>query len=875
MKKKLLSVLLTMVLLMSLLIVGMFTLPVSADFLPITVSYNDTAVLGETVTLTFKTGNISGLQDWEIFLYYDDAVLELVEQKDGAFSSVVFESPFSGHASACWHSDQIDYTSGVLCSFLFKAKETASPGVTHIEYDTFGFGSELEGVTTRLYINIEKPCVHEYDYRCDTTCNVCGATRTTTHVYDNACDTTCNVCGEARKITHTYKTVTQKATLTADGYTVKRCSECDEETEKKTLYKVSSITLSKTSFTDNGKVQKPTVIVKDANGAELTEGTSYTVTYDSGCKEVGTYKVTVKLKGNYYGSKTLTFTITCSHKYKAATCTAPKTCSVCGDTEGEALGHDYKAATCTAPKTCSVCGDTEGEALGHDYIAATCTAPKTCTTCGITSGSALRHTYSNACDSTCNRSGCSYTRTVGAHVYNNVCDTTCNVCGATRTIQHTYAAATCTTPKTCKTCGKTSGSALGHKFSNACDRSCNRCKEERVVNPHVYSDDYCDEDCDICGAVRKDCHYYRDACDIDCNLCGKVRKVTHYFNNDCDEYCNVCGEYREVPGHKYTNKCDRDCNECGYCRTITHKYSNKCDSTCNYCGSQRKVAAHSYKTAVGKAATMTANGYKIKTCTECKKTTGNKITINKVGHIKLSKTSYTYNGKVQKPTVTVKDSMGNTISSSNYTITYASGCKSAGTYKVTIKMKGNYTGTVTKTFKIAPQDVSKCKITLSATSYTYNGAVKKPTVTVKNAAGTKLTLNGSYTVTYASGRKNVGTYKVTVKMKGNYTGTKSITFKILPAKTSISSLIAGTKKLTVKWAKKTTQVTGYQIQYSTSKTFASSVKTKTITKNSTVSTSLTSLSAKKTYYVRIRTYKTVNGVKIYSGWSTVKSLKTK
>lgn len=54
-----------------------------------------------------------------------------------------------------------------------------------------------------------------------------------------------------------------------------------------------------------------------------------------------------------------------SHEWVEATCTEPKTCSKCGETEGEALGHTWNDATCTAPKTCSVCAETEGEALGH------------------------------------------------------------------------------------------------------------------------------------------------------------------------------------------------------------------------------------------------------------------------------------------------------------------------------------------------------------------------------------------------------------------------------------------------------------------------------------------------------------------------------
>ena len=74
------------------------------------------------------------------------------------------------------------------------------------------------------------------------------------------------------------------------------------------------------------------------------------------------------------------------HIWVEATCTEPKTCSVCGETEGEALGHTWAEATCAAPKTCSVCGETEGEALGHTWVEATYEAPKTCSVCGETEG---------------------------------------------------------------------------------------------------------------------------------------------------------------------------------------------------------------------------------------------------------------------------------------------------------------------------------------------------------------------------------------------------------------------------------------------------------------------------------------------------------
>ena len=64
-----------------------------------------------------------------------------------------------------------------------------------------------------------------------------------------------------------------------------------------------------------------------------------------------------------------------------------------GGNDCSTLGHNWQDATCTTPKTCSVCGITSGSALGHDWNAATCTTPKTCKTCGITDGTTIPHVY--------------------------------------------------------------------------------------------------------------------------------------------------------------------------------------------------------------------------------------------------------------------------------------------------------------------------------------------------------------------------------------------------------------------------------------------------------------------------------------------------
>ena len=96
--------------------------------------------------------------------------------------------------------------------------------------------------------------------------------------------------------------------------------------------------------------------------------------------------------------------------------------------------------------------------------------------------------------------------------------------------------------------------------------------------------------------------------------------------------------------------------------------------------------------------------------------------------------------------------------------------------------------------------------------------------------------------------------------------------------TTLGKPTAAKRALTVKWNKpKATflkQTTGYQIRYSTKSSMAGA-KTKLVTKSGTTSLKLTKLKAKTKYYVQIRTYKTVNGVKYYSAWSAKKSLKTK
>ena len=166
-------------------------------------------------------------------------------------------------------------------------------------------------------------------------------------------------------------------------------------------------------------------------------------------------------------------------------------------------------------------------------------------------------------------------------------------------------------------------------------------------------------------------------------------------------------------------------------------------------------------------------------------------------------------------------------------------------------------------------------VKISATAYTYSGGVKTPSVTVKDANGNALHNKTDYIVQYASGRKNVGTYKVIVTLKDNYSGKKTLSFTINPKGTAISSLSKSKKAFTAKWKKQSAQTSGYQLLYSTNSKFKSRNKYVTVSSYKTTSKTIKKLAAKKKYYVKIRTYRSVSGKKYYSGWSAAKTVVTK
>lgn len=315
---------------------------------------------------------------------------------------------------------------------------------------------------------------------------------------------------------------------------------------------------------------------------------------------------------------------------------------------------------------------------------------------------------------------------------------------------------------------------------------------DRFVLPTCTSDGHKDKKCTKCGdviigeTIPKTGHNYQ-VTDTEPATCLKEGRITYTCTN------NKCGDtyYEIIP------KTEHSYEDYYFAPTCTQEGIK--GKKCSICGDiivdeKIPLKSHTYKTTTTKATTG-KDGKVVKACTECGEIDSATV-IYKASSIKLEATTLTYNGKVRTPRVYVKDSKGKTISTANYT------------------------------------------------------------------------------VSYASGRKNVGKYAVKITFKGNYSGTKTLYFTIKPKATSLSSLSAKSKGFTVKWKKQSTQVTGYQIQYSASSKFTSP-KYVTVSSYKTTSKTISKLKSKKKYYVRIRTYKTVNGTKYFSSWSKAKSVTTK
>ena len=650
------------------------------------------------------------------------------------------------------------------------------------------------------------------------------------------------------KTGHDYET---KYASKTDGTVTQTCKSCGYVNKftvptSTTVYWRTDLS----SSTFSGGLSKTQFSVGDSVDFWLYDDTDYTVefsdrsivsvnkleNYSNDIRRI-TFKnggsLTVKIYPTYNPSVAKTYKFTCgctSHTYGSAvitkqpTCTAEgtavKTCTKCNATVTESIAktsHKYAytvvAPTCTADgytlHKCSVCGtsykDSTTKATGHSYGNSVVTKQPTCTA----EGTAIK---------------------------------TCTKCNATVT----------------ETIAKTS-----HKYADT------------VVAPTCTADGYTLHKCSVCGTSYKDSttkatgHSYGNPV--------VTKQPTCTAEGTAIKTCTKCNATvtEKLPAKGHTAVTDK-----GYPATCTT--AGKTDgSHCSVCNTVIKVQtvinATGHKSSAwitDKAPSIGVKGSKHRECTVCKKVLEtaeipalSRISISKAS-VTLSTSTYAYDGKAKKPGVTVKLNGKTLKNGTDYTVSYSNNTK-VGTATVKITGKGNYTGSVSKTFKIK-NDFKKATIS-GISNKSYTGKNITQSITVKYNG--KTLKNGTdYTVSYSS-NKNIGTATVKITGKGSYTGTITKTFKINPAKQEIQKLTAKSKAFFVDWAQKGS-ASGYEIQYATNSKFTSAKKV-TITNNKTDKTTISKLSGKKKYYVRVRSYTTVKGTKYYGAWSSVKNVTTK
>ena len=727
------------------------------------------------------------------------------------------------------------------------------------------------------------------------------------------------------KTGHDYET---KYASKTDGTVTQTCKSCGY-VNKFTVPTSTTVywrtDLSNTSF--SSVLSKTQLSVGDSIDFWLYDDTDYTVEFsDRSMVSVNklenyandirriTFKnggsLTVKIYPTYNPSVAKTYKFTCgctSHTYgnavitKQPTCTSEgtktKTCTKCNATVTETIpktSHKYAntvvAPTCTTDgytlHKCSVCGtsykDSTTKATGHSYGNSVVTKQPTCTS----EGTAIK---------TCTKCNATVTETIPktSHKYANTvvaptCTTDgytlhkCSVCGTsykdstTKATGHSYGNSVVTKQPTCtsegtaiKTCTKCNATVTetipktSHKYANT------------VVAPTCTTDGYTLHKCSVCGTSYKDSttkatgHSYGNSV--------VTKQPTCTSEGTAIKTCTKCNATvtEKLPAKGHTAVTDK-----GYPATCTT--AGKTDgSHCSVCNTvikaQTVINATGHKSSgwiVDKAASIGVKGSKHKECTVCKKVLEtaeipalSRISISKAS-VTLSTSTYAYDGKAKKPGVTVKLNGKTLKNGTDYTVSYSNNTK-VGTATVKITGKGNYAGSVSKTYSIKNNFKKATVSGISNKSYTGKNITQSITVKYN---GKTLKKGTDYTVSYSS-NKSIGTATVKIAGKGSYTGTITKTFKINPAKQEIQKLTAKSKAFFVDWAQKGS-ATGYEIQYATNSKFTSAKKV-TITNNKTDKATVSKLSGKKKYYVRVRSYTTVKGTKYYGAWSASKSVTTK
>ena len=289
-------------------------------------------------------------------------------------------------------------------------------------------------------------------------------------------------------------------------------------------------------------------------------------------------------------------------------------------------------------------------------------------------------------------------------------------------------------------------------------------------------------------------------------------------------------------------------------------------TTPSICTVDKNGNVTAFKTGTGYVTvTASANGYN--SVSKDVKIVVSKKSLNN-GLITLSETSYVYDGTYKKPAATVTFGGKVLQEGKDYTISYRNNLNVGVTTVIATGM-GDYTGYTSKNFTITKRAMAGGTVSV-ASSVSFTGSNITPSITVK-VAGRTLTNGTDYTVSY-SNNKNVGTSNVYVYGKGNYSGSLSAKFDIVPAKQQIQKLETKYKGFYIDWAQKGS-ATGYDVEYSVNANMSGAVS-KHLTANKPDTLTVSGLAGDKTYYVRVRSYTNVNGKVYYGAWSDVKSIKT-
>lgn len=642
----------------------------------------------------------------------------------------------------------------------------------------------------------------------------------------------CGTADEPNVIVPHYLTrkITKKATCTEDGVITYTCTECNE------------------SYTE--KIP--------ATGHKYND-----VVTEASCDKGGYTLHTCANCGDTYKDD---FTAPTGHKYTKTTVKQPScdtdgvsvyTCDTCGDSYSEVIkakGHIYasevtKKANCTddgvITYTCAICGDKYTEVIkakGHNYSAEV-TKKANCTDDEVI-------TY------TCANCGDKYTEVIKAKGHNYSAEVTKK--------------ATCDTDGvktfTCADCGDVYTEkleALGHTYGIS-----------EVVKPTCDNDGYTKFTCSVCGdsyskVINATGHKYNDK--IVSASCDKGGYTLHTCENCGDIYKD---NFTSPLGHDYTSQTVKPA-----CETDGEK-----TFTCTRCGDTYteviKTKGHVYKRTVV-AADCETDCYTLVECMECHDSF-------KEGYVGAKGHTIVTDKAVAATCTTAGKTEGSHCSVCGKVIKAQTEIKAKGhvagdwiTDKAAaVGVKGRkhrscmVCGAVVESADIpalSPKSISSASVSLSIATYSFDGKFKTPSVTVK-LGSTALRKGIDYVVSYRN-NKNVGKATVVITGKGLYAGTITRTFVINPAKQEIQKLTAKCKGFYIDYAAKG-HATGYEIQYATNSSFSGAKKT-VITSNKTDKVTVSKLSGNKKYYVRVRTYTTVNGIKYYGAWSAVKTVTTK